>query len=377
MLNNDHSNMEVTETKRFHVPRGGRVVASFVLLDVIGKTIVLSLIATFFTHVLLVLNPLQAKSTVNNLLEFASPSDLSPEILKLRTLAKEDVHGAWLAAQEDRSSHRVSLVFRYLARQDIAEAFRDNPALRLEQKRVSQESLSYYFVWLTDIVRGEFGFSRHGVSILEELSKRVPKTCIIAFSSLLVTVLLALCASVLYSLRRNNLGVSVLHFIFYSVSSLPAFIIGYFLLRVFRVVAEGPEDMLLPVVALALGNGLLAELLVGMKSSFEFEYGRNYVVLAQARGLTNWQLFVRHILRNALIEVLPKIGQKMAFVVSGTIIVEKVFNVNGLADMLIDGLGSHDNARVLAVILVATLLVRVGSMSTEGVQLFLNPKYLQ
>jgi ABC-type dipeptide/oligopeptide/nickel transport system permease component len=57
--------------------------------------------------------------------------------------------------------------------------------------------------------------------------------------------------------------------------------------------------------------------------------------------------------------------------------VEKVFSLNGLADMLIDGLGNHDNGRVLVVILVATILVRIGSMMADTLLYFLNPKYGQ
>ena len=356
-------------------PKLAKSLLLFLLNDVLLKTILLCFLATFLSHILLILNPIQKKSTIDSLSGFLPRSTYTKNEIKLCEYIGNDILHYWIKSEENPASHRIRPVLSYLMTRDMASALQSTPSLRLEKKIISQEKFIYYFIWLKNLVSGDFGISAQGLSIKKEVLTRIPVTFGIALSSLAIIVLIAFYGSVLYTLKMNWTVVRIQDFIFYTIASLPAFIIGYFFLRTFSVGGIGSQNLILPIATLVISNGLLAELLVVMKNSLHSQYQKNYVLFAKTKGITDSQLLMHHVFRNALIEILPKISQKMTFVVSGTIVVEKVFSLNGLTDMLIDGLGSHDNARVLIVILVATFLVRIGTIAANTTLFIFNPRH--
>ena len=348
---------------------------AFAFREIVGRTVLVCILATFFTHLLLILNPVvPAKASVNRL---AGAASRSREEERLRQHLEADVHAYWLRSEESTVLHRTQGVWRHLMARDLAEAARRDPALVLPEGALRQEGFFSYFTWLGRVVRGDLGHIAQGQDMRSELLARLPTTFGIALVSLLMTVLVAVYAAVFHALRPESALARTQDFLFYTVSSLPAFIVGYAFLRLFRVGGVGSQNELWPILTLVLSNSVLAELLSTMKHGLQSASEKNYVVFARSKGLTDWEILRRHVARNVLNDVLPRVGQKMAFVVSGTIVVEKVFSLNGLADMLIDGLGSHDNGRVLIVILVATVLVRIGSILADSLVYALNPKFAQ
>lgn len=349
----------------------------FLAKEVLGKTVLLCLLATFATHLLLMLNPkASAEERMTRLTRIADASSArnAGEKLLRRYLAG-DVHARWMNSDGAEIDHRRRTVMSTLMTQDMAAALQRDPSIARKESRIGQQEFLFYFAWLRDLVTGNFGYIEQGLALKSELLARLPVTFGLAIVSLLLTVALALYGAFFYYLKERLAFAKAQDLSFYAISSLPAFIIGYLFLRLFGVGGIGSQNLLFPIVTLTISNGILAEILVAMKSSLHNVAEHNYVAFARSKGLSNWQVLTRHIFRNALIEILPKVSQKMAFIVSGTIVVEKVFSINGLADMLIDGLGNHDHARVLIVILVATILVRIGTVLADTMLYLLNPKY--
>jgi peptide/nickel transport system permease protein len=340
--------------------------------EVVVKTVLLCVAATFGAHLLLMFNPVVADRTIHRL-ESAAPGQSEPAASMRRAL-EADVHAQWLASDSSGPEVRVRQVFRFWMERDMAVALAKDPNLQGEESRSDQRRLSFYAQWLAGVVRGELGYGSSGQAIGGELRGRLPTTFAIALVSLILTAGLAIYGGFAQALRpRSWLGRGQ-DLIFYAVSAVPAFLVGTLFLRVFGLERDGTTHLGLPIVTLIVSNGLLAELLVSMKVSLEDAFGQNYVLGARAKGLSEWWILTRHVFRNAAIEFLPRVSEKMPFVVGGTIVVEKAFSLNGLADMLIDGLGNHDNARVLVVILVSTLLVRIGTVIADGLLYALDPR---
>ena len=350
----------------------------FLSWEVLGKTLLLCLLATLVTHILLQVNPTVGSGrTRQPLSAFLPDTEQNADERRLAVFIARDVHTYWMGSAQREADLQQRAVFRHVLRQDLAEAAQRDPTVVLPAQRAPFGVFGNYFLWVRDVFEGGLGFSAQGQSIAVELRARLPTTVILALGSLILTVALALYGSLVFTLRQHWWLAKAQDFTFYAVSALPAFIVGYACLRFFGVGGVGADNLLLPMLVLTISNGTLAELLVVMKGSFGTSMKRNYAVFARSKGLSELQVLWRHAFRNALINILPNISRKMAFVVSGTIVVEKVFSLSGLADMLLDGLGNHDESRVLVVILVATALVRIGSLSADTLLYVLDPRATQ
>jgi ABC-type dipeptide/oligopeptide/nickel transport system permease component len=131
---------------------------------------------------------------------------------------------------------------------------------------------------------------------------------------------------------------------------------------------------------LGLSSGIICELSRVIEEAMETELSKEYIETATAKGLVNspfpWIGTIRfHAFRNALITILPQVSLIFTFVISGSLVVEQVFDLPGVSFMLLKGLGDKDMARVLVIILIGVLLIRIGSILSNLAYLLLNPKY--
>jgi len=354
-------------------PRALKIL-SFIGTEILGKTIVLCLITTLLTHLLLVINPATRKSS-RNILAVVTDDAVQYDSGEKRLIhaLQADVHAFWMRTELPTLNYRVEPLFDYTLRQDMKQAVQADSSLVLSESDVSQERFAFYFSWLMHLIRGNFGFSKQGLPIIHELMARLPVTLIIAFSGLALIVVLSIYSASVSILKADRLS-RTQAFVFYAVSSIPSFIIGYFFLRIFIADSFSGLLLVIPVISLLLSNGILAGLIAATRSAIQTEFRKNYVAFAFSKGFDENYIFRKHMFRNVLLTILPHFSQNMAFVVGGTLVIEKVFSLNGLADMLIDGLGNHDIARVLVVILIATLIVRIGSIFFDMLAAVMNPK---
>jgi ABC-type dipeptide/oligopeptide/nickel transport system permease component len=352
----------------------GLKIISFISVEVIVKTVILCLITTLLSHILLAINPATKESSRNILAQMTNDqADYTSREKMLINVIETNVHAYWMQTELPTLNYRVEPVFDYYIRHDMKQAVMADSSLVLTTADVNQERFAYYFVWLFRLVRGDFGFSKQGLPIIQELMSRLPTTLTIAFSGLALIVVLSIYSASISILRKDKLSKNQA-FLFYGISSIPSFIIGYFFLRIFVAESFSGIMLIIPVISLLLSNGILAGLIAATRSSIQGEFTKNYVAFAYSKGFDENYIFKKHMFRNVLLSILPHFSQNMAFVVGGTLVIEKVFSLNGLADMLIDGLGSHDIARVLVVILVATLIVRIGSILFDMLAAAMNPK---
>lgn len=251
------------------------------------------------------------------------------------------------------------------------------------QITVSTGFFSGYFKWLKEVFQGNFGRVLAGQSVSEEIRQKWPVTFILSFSSILVAVLISFFTGLLTTAFKHKLWMKGGTLIIYLLSSLPAFFLGYFLIAILNLDLSFHPSYFLPVITLALSNGIICEMTRIINKELDTELKKNYIKTAKAKGLKEKSFLplpgtvTWHAFRNALIHILPKLSLKIPFIISGSIVVEKVFSLQGLGDMLIDGLGSKDMNRVLIVIFVTVILVRIGSVMADFLYFLLNPRYGQ
>lgn len=227
-----------------------------------------------------------------------------------------------------------------------------------------------YAKWLGGIVRGDFGRSlifRQQVSGL--VASRVPTTLWLTAYAAVLIIIGGIALGVVAALRPGAVDRLVLVTTSAAVAT-PSFVAAVVLMTVFAVdlgwfpvfgsgsgVAGRISHLTLPAVALAVSwIGLLARV---ARSAMAEELAREHVQTARSRGLPERVVVRRHGLRNAMIPITTVSGLVVAGLISGAVVVENAFALNGLGSLLLQSVATKDFPVVQAIslILVAAFIV--------------------
>lgn len=249
--------------------------------------------------------------------------------------------------------------------------------------------LVQYAVWLPRALRGEFGesifFNRPVARILAE---RFPVTLSLAGLALLVTLAVGLPLGVLAAVYRNSFLDTASMALSTLGMSLPAFWLGFLLMLFFSVnlqwfPSSGYRDLsfgftpwierlVLPVLALSAAQ---IALLVRMTRSSMLEVlGRDYVVTARAKGLRSKTVLFKHALRNALIPVVTVIGLTFALSLGGTVLIENVFAIPGLGQLITMAAIRRDYPLIEGAMVYLTLVSLVVNLLVDLSYSLINPR---
>jgi len=228
-----------------------------------------------------------------------------------------------------------------------------------------------YFHWILDIFKGDLGTSL----FIDE-----PMTAILAdhLNPTLQLTTLALALAVLFAiplgiLAAKNRGVSadqIISMISIVGISLPSFLLGLILILIFSVglgwlpVAgyksieefgwgEHLRYMILPAVALGF---IEAALMIRMTRASMLEIlSSDYIRMAKAKGVSNFVIFAKHALRNALISIVTVAGQAFMVLLGGAAVTETIFNIPGIGKLTINSVMRRDYEVIQAVVLLVSL----------------------
>jgi peptide/nickel transport system permease protein len=163
-------------------------------------------------------------------------------------------------------------------------------------------------------------------------------------------------------------------------ASTPVFWLGILLLMAFSFTLPwfpvsgdaGPAALVLPAVTLALPTaGLLAQVL---REAMEKTLEQPFVVTVRARGLGEWRVRTRHVLRHAALPVMTLGGWIIGGLLGGAVITEKVFGRPGLGTVTLNAVLSHDVPIVLAVVLLAAFVHVAASTLLDLLHVWIDPR---
>lgn len=246
-----------------------------------------------------------------------------------------------------------------------------------------------YLSWLGGVLRGDLGVSlRHGRPVATLIAERLPVTLSLAILSLILAVFLAVPLGVLAAVRQHSaLDYGVLVFAQAGLA-LPSFWIGILLILFFALSlrwlpsggyvpwGENPlqtlRSLAMPVLALGLPvAGVLARL---VRASMLEELGRDHIRTARAKGLSETQVIVRHVLRNALIPTVTLLGLQLGFLLGGSIIVEQVFALPGLGRLVLFAINNRDLPLIQGLVLFIAVLVVGINFLVDMAYTWLDPR---
>lgn len=239
-----------------------------------------------------------------------------------------------------------------------------------------------YFTYLKDIVtKFDFGPSiktrgRDVIDIIIDGMKTSAKLGLIAAGgALIVGVILGAVAA----LRRNKLIDRIIMVITTAFISMPSFIMGTLLLLLFAVTlnllpANGTTTagLILPIITLALYP--TAHITRLTRSSMLDVLGQDYIRTAKAKGVSGLKIIFGHALKNALIPVITYFGPMLAYIVTGSLVVEKIFAVPGVGRTFVSSITDRDYPMVMGTTIILASLIVVMNLIGDILYKVVDPR---
>ena len=264
---------------------------------------------------------------------------------------------------------------------------------RLENCRrdfgLERPALTRYAEWALGAVRGEFGVAFKGRKpISETVGTRFRNTVILGAAASLLGIPLAILLGIIAALwrdRQPDLWVSTTAIF---AMTIPEFVSSTVLILIFSVwlgwlpgiVVTRPDaplfeflsDIILPIIALAFV--MTAHILRLVRTSVIDVMASDYVRMAQLKGVPYWQMVFRHVLPNALLPTINIVAMMIAWLLSGTVVIEVVFNYPGLGRLMIQAIFYRDLAMVQAIALILAALYVGLNLFADLLTLVANPR---
>lgn len=275
--------------------------------------------------------------------------------------------------------------------------FGEESRAALEEYYGTDRSLRQQFWhYLSGLAQGDFGRSiATNASVGSEIGRRLPWTILLIGTSLVIAAIAGLAMGVKSGWRRDRPADRGLLVVLLAVREFPAFVLASLLLYVFAVklgwlplfgaqtafsgsfsLARKAGDigrhLILPAVVLTIG--LTAGNYLVMRAGMVQELGADHLLLGRAKGLRERTLKYRYAARNALLPVVSLTALQVGFVVTGDVLVERVFAYPGLGALLFESIGSRDYPTMQGVFLVVSVSVVTMNALSDALYRRLDPR---
>jgi oligopeptide transport system permease protein len=237
---------------------------------------------------------------------------------------------------------------------------------------------------MSNIVRGDFGtsLSYPGQSVNQILARTLPVSATIGLVAYLLALAVGLVAGTLAALKQNSrldyasMGLAMLGI------SLPNFVLGPLLVLVFSLTLywlpparwEGfpSRSIILPVLTLsAIYMAYIARL---TRSGMLEVLRSDYVRTARAKGLSERDVIFRHVMRGGIMPVVSFTGPALAFLITGTVVVERIFALPGLGNYFLNANLARDEPLIIGIVAFISIMILVFNLLVDISYAFIDPR---
>lgn len=253
----------------------------------------------------------------------------------------------------------------------------------LERKFGMDKSLfEQYTTYVSDVVtKFDFGpsISNRGRDVIDVISDGMKTSLriglIAAGCALVAGVLLGSVAA----LRRNKILDKIIMVITTAFVSMPSFIMGTILLLVFSEIlgwfpanSELKGGLVLPIITLALYPAAYITRLT--RSSMLDVLGQDYIRTARAKGVSGTKVIFGHALKNSLLPVITYMGPMIAYIVTGSLVVEQIFNVPGIGGEFVSCINDRDYPMIMGTTIVLATLIVIMNLVSDILYKVVDPR---
>lgn len=255
--------------------------------------------------------------------------------------------------------------------------------------RLGSNLVVRYFDWLSDCLVGDFGESyRNGIEVSDSLSQKLPATSWLILYTMMLTLLISIPLGTIAAYKRNSWLDSLISSASFGLLSIPAFVIGVIFVLLFSVrfgwfplggyvgptesLTEHWKSLFLPALTLAMGASPVYVQLLRADMAQNLE--ENFTTAVRAKGLPTRKLIFRHLLRPSSFTLVTLAGINAAQLINSTLVVEFIFDIDGIGSFLIDSVFAQDYLVVQTITaLIATAFVVLNAL-VDTVYPVLDPR---
>lgn len=253
-----------------------------------------------------------------------------------------------------------------------------------------------YGLWVGKILKGDLGSSyRYNEPVWDIIMSRFPVSLFYGIVTLVITYAVSIPLGVLKAIRHRTTIDSVTSIFIFAGYAVPGYVLGSLLLLFFSVRLEwfpmggftsqnfsemGPWDQTrdivhhaaLPLACYLVGSFAVTTLLV--KNNLLDNLAADYVRTAVAKGVSFRRAVTGHALRNSLIPIATTFGQNVTLLVTGSFLIETIFDINGFGLLGLTAIFDRDYPIVMGVVLLSSLLLLVGNVLSDVIVALVDPR---
>ncbi|MBQ9383156.1 MAG: ABC transporter permease [Ruminiclostridium sp.] len=253
--------------------------------------------------------------------------------------------------------------------------------------------VQYFLFWKNILLYGDFGLGEQmyaGQEISQIMLQKIPYTVVVNLYSIMIAIPLGIVFGIYAALKKNKwqdhfistavmLFISVPSFVYaFLVQYLLCFRTGWFSLTVASrettpFFSFEMFSSMFPAIV-SLGFGTVAAITRFTRAELAEVLSGEYLLLARTKGLTRRQAIVRHAMRNAMVPILPIILGEFIGILSGSLIIEKIFSIPGIGSLYLTSIGLRDYNFFMALTMFYTLIGLVGGLVVDLSYGFIDPR---
>ncbi|MFK7873584.1 MAG: ABC transporter permease subunit [Oligoflexales bacterium] len=255
-----------------------------------------------------------------------------------------------------------------------------------------------YLNWITDVAQLKFGESyEYHEPVLDVITQKLPVSLTFGVFTFFLVYLISIPLGVYKAVKDGSRFDAWSSFLLFFAYSIPSFALCVVFIVLFcggsfwdifpmqGLVSDEFEDLsrweqikdyfhhiFLPLSAYVVGQFALSTMM--MKNSFLEQIRQDYVRTAFAKGLGEKVVYMKHVLRNALIPIATEIGEFVSIFLMGSILIEQIFGLDGIGLLNYESIMTRDYPVVLAIIMIASGLKMLGVLVSDFLYVILDPK---
>jgi microcin C transport system permease protein len=255
-----------------------------------------------------------------------------------------------------------------------------------------------YLIWVGNLLKFDLGKSYvYQEPVLDVITSRFPISIYFGLIGFILTYVICVPLGVLKAVKNGSpfdFISSALVFIGYAI---PGFAFGALMLVLFGggsfwdvfplggfrsedfdslsffgKITDQVQHTILPVLSYLIGS--FATLTILTKNSVIENLSQDYIRTAFSKGLSEKKVIFGHALRNSLIPITTGIGQNISLILAGGVLVEKVFNINGMGLLYYNSIVQRDYPVVMGILVISTLLLLVGNIISDMIYAMVDPR---
>lgn len=249
-----------------------------------------------------------------------------------------------------------------------------------ERYNLDKPVIVQFGLYMEGILHGDFGVSlKNGREITDIIKESFPISFKLGISAVIIALLLGTFFGSLAALTRNRWPDRVIVFFSTLFTAVPSFILATLLLLVFciklnwfPVWSSTNPNYVLPIVALCAYPMAYTTRLA--KTSMLDALSQDYIRTAKAKGVKKWSVIFKHALRNSLLPIITYAGPEIAYIITGSMVVETVFTIGGIGSKFVSAINNRDYTMIMATTIFLAVLMVVANLICDLLYKVADPR---